>query len=278
MKLLRSYEKRVFKLRSFLLDPANLNLTESRLAKQTQLNPMADLMADRRGEFAEFYGISEEAAANVESIRNKQTLEDHFNAVETDTGLLRNYRDASFLYSARLMMAYTRFPTAWKLVQYVNSLFPPARRNRIRVLDYGCGAADYALAFATQGYPVTLCDIAGGNLDFAEWRFKRRNIPIRVLPVRDNDLYPQLPSQDIVLSGELFEHVREPLLILQNIHACLPKGGLFWHSGYPEVPREVGGDHLPEAAEQRLETLNFLRDRFKPATLLPLPGFLYKRR
>jgi hypothetical protein len=44
------------------------------------------------------------------------------------------------------------------------------------------------------------------------------------------------------------------------------------------VEREVGGDHLPEAAEQRLEALNFLREHFKPATSLPLPGYLYKKR
>jgi SAM-dependent methyltransferase len=278
MKLLRSYEKRVFKLRSFLFDRDNLTLSEARLAKLTQLDPAADLMLDRRQEFAEYYGITEAEAGNVESIRDKQSLEDHFNAVETDNGLLRNYRDASFLYTARLMMAYTRFPTAWKLVQYLNSLYPPGRRTSLRLLDYGCGAADYALAFATQGYQITLCDIEGGNLDFAKRRFERRNIPINVLPVREDDLYPALPPHNIVLSGELFEHIREPLLALRNIHDCLPKGGIFWHSGYPEVEREVGGDHLPEAAEQRLEALNFLREHFKPATALPLPGYLYKKR
>jgi hypothetical protein len=278
MKLLRSYEKRAFKIRSMLVDKDNLSLNESILAKMTQRDPSLPLEQDRRAEFAEFYGLTDEEARNVESIRNKQALEDHFNAIETDEGLMRNYRDASFLYTARLMMAYTRFPTAWKLVQFVNSYYPPGKRGNVRVLDYGCGAADYGLAFAVQGYRVTICDIEGGNLDFAQWRFAQRNIPVNVLPIRDEDMYPTLPEHDIVLSGELFEHIREPFLVLKNIHACLPKNGLLWHSGYPEVERSVGGDHLPEAAEQRLDTLAYLHANFKTGTTLPLPGFLYKKK
>lgn len=278
MKLLRSYQKRVFKVRSFLMDPANLSMTEAGLAKSTQRNPELDLADDRRLEFAEFYNLTDAEACQVESVYNKQALEDHFNNVETDAGLMKNYRDASFLYTGRLMMAYTRFPTAWKLAQYLNSVYLPSRRKQIRVLDYGCGVADYGLAFAKQGYQVTICDIEGGNLDFAKWRFENRNIPVEVVPVTDNDLYPPLPAHDVVLSGELFEHIREPLLVMKNIHSCLCKNGFFWHSGYPEVEREVGGDHLPEAAEQRLDTLSFLRTHFKKGTELSLPGYLYRKK
>ena len=99
-----------------------------------------------------------------------------------------------------------------------------------------------------------------------------------IIAVREENLYPAFPPHDIVLSGELFEHIREPLLALHNIHACLPKKGFFWHSGYPEVEREVGGDHLQEAATQRAEALSFLRHHFKSATTLQLPGYLYKKR
>ena len=57
---------------------------------QRQL-PLAE---DRLQEFAEFYEMSPEEARAIESIQNKDALEDMFSTVETDEGLTRNYRDA----------------------------------------------------------------------------------------------------------------------------------------------------------------------------------------
>lgn len=277
MNLLRSVEKRAYKLRSMLNDPASLELTEERLASQTRRNPELSVEQDRLKEFAEFYGLSEEEAMQIESITNKQALEDAFNSVETDSGLTRNYQDARLLYTARMQLAYTRFPVAYKLVQFINSFYPPNKRKNVRVLDYGCGVGDYGLAFATQGYYLTLCDIEGGNLDFARWRFEQRKLPHDVIPATEQNLYPALKQQDIVLAGEVFEHVREPVTVLKNIHAALPKGGLLWYSGYPDYQREVGGDHLVEAAEQREEALAFVRKHFRKATQLQMPGVFYRK-
>ena len=221
--------------------------------------------------------MSEEEARNVQSIKDKDALEDMFNAVETDNGLTKNYQDARILYTARLQLAYTRFPSALKVLRHINGLYLPWRRKNIKVLDYGCGVGDYALAFATHGYQTTLCDIEGGNLDFARWRFEQRPYPFKVLPATETNLYPELNEQHIVLAGEVLEHVREPLQVLKNIHQCLPKGGLLWYSGYPDHQREVGGDHLIEAAEQRQEAYDYVQGNFKPATTLQLPGALYKK-
>ncbi len=278
MNLVRSYEKRRLKFRSLLFDRENLSLTEARLAYLTQRNPALSLEADRLQEFAEFYGMSEEEAQNVQSIKDKDALENMFNAVETDSGLTQNYQDARILYTARLQLAYTRFPSALKLLRHLNSLYLPWQRKNIKVLDYGCGVGDYALAFATHNYPVTLCDIEGGNLDFARWRFEQRPYPFEVLSVTESNLYPNLGQHHVVLAGEVLEHVRAPLQVLKNIHQCLPKGGLLWYSGYPDHQREVGGDHLIEAAEQRMEAYGFVQSHFKPATTLQLPGALYKKR
>ena len=139
MNLLRSYEKRALKVRSFLFDRDNLSLDEATVAKRTQRNPALSLQQDRLEEFAEFYQISPEEAQAVESIHNKDALEDMFNAVETDAGLTKNYQDASLLYTARMQLAYTRFPAAAKLLHYINSLYVPWRRQSVRILDYGCG-------------------------------------------------------------------------------------------------------------------------------------------
>ncbi len=277
MNLVRSYEKRALKLKSWLFDRSTLNLDEQTLADQTRRDPSLSLAEDRLKEFAEFYGMSEEEARSIASIQDKQALEDQFDSVETDSGLLKNYQDAKLLYTARMQLAYTRFPSAFKLVKHLNALYLPGQRPNVRVLDYGCGVGDYGLAFASQGYFITLCDIEGGNLDFARWRFEQRKLRFDVVPVTLEKLYPELGQHDVILAGEVLEHVREPLQVLKNMHAALPKGGLLWYSGYPDFQREVGGDHLVEAAEQREDALRFVQAHFKPATRLQLPGCLYRK-
>jgi len=278
LNLLRSFEKRSQKFKTSLFDPKTADLTEAQLALSTQLNTSQPLMADRLAELAAFYNLSEADAIQIQSIHDKDALEDIFQNVDNDTGLFADYRKASLLYTARLQLAYTRFPQALKLVKHINSIYFPWQRANVRVLDYGCGVADYALAFATQGYAISLCDIAGGNLDFAAWRFKQRGIAIQQFAATEAEPFPPLTAHDVVLSGELLEHVRSPLQVVQNIHAALPSGGLFWYSGYPTDPREVGGDHLVEAAEQRQAVLDFMAEHFRPATRLSLPGYLFKKR
>ncbi|MGE0201151.1 MAG: class I SAM-dependent methyltransferase [Candidatus Melainabacteria bacterium] len=277
MNLLRSYEKRVMKWRAKLYDPDALTLDEQKLAEMTRRDKSATVQLDRLREFAEFHRMSEAEAAEVQSIKNKAVLEAIFDNVETDDGLLKNYRDASFYYTARMQLAYTRFPVAFKLLRYFNALYPKNKRADVRVLDYGSGVGDYGMAFAVHGYHVTLLDIEGGNLDFARWRFEQRGLKHDVIPVTDASLYPPLGRQDIILSGEVMEHVRDPLTVLKNSHAALPKGGFLWYSGYPDHEREVGGDHLQEAADVRPQALAFVQQHFKPATRLQLPGSLYKK-
>lgn len=278
MDLLRSFEKRSRKWTVDLLDPKTAELDEAKLSELTQLDKSRILMADRLAELAEFYNLSEEEASQVASVQDKDALEDVFQNVTNDEGLFKDYQDAALLYTARLQLAYTRFPQAVKLVKHINSVYLPWQRNNVKVLDYGCGVADYALAFATQGYKISICDIKGGNLDFAEWRFKKRGIAINTLAATQADPFPQLKSYDVVLSGELLEHVRDPLQVVKNIHGALPSGGLFWYSGYPTDPREVGGDHLVEAAEQRDDVLAFMAANFETATRLHLPGYLFKKK
>ncbi len=275
MDLMRSLDKRSVKLINSMFDPAALSLTEDTLASMTQRDPSLPLYEDRKLELAEFYGMTPEQAGQIASIEDKDALENMFVDTDTDTGLLDNYRAASLLYTGRLMMKYTRFPVAVKLIPYLNSKFIPAKRKNIRVLDYGCGVGDYGLAFATQGYRITVLDIEGGNLDFAKWRFDQRNIPVDVVPVTDDNLYPALEPHNIVLAGELLEHVRDPIAVLKNIFDSTPKGGYLWLSGYPEFEREVGGDHLQEAADVRLEALDLLLSHTEKVRV-NLPGSLFK--
>jgi 2-polyprenyl-3-methyl-5-hydroxy-6-metoxy-1,4-benzoquinol methylase len=285
MNLMRSIRKRTtllkdktLLLKNRLLDPKGHTLTQESLTLLTQRDASKSIEADRCAEMSEYYGISEEEVQQIESITNKDALEERFNNIETDAGLFQNYRDAQLLYTGRMMVAYTRFRVAFSILKQFNKYVLPIMRPKTTVLDYGCGVGDYALAFATQGYRVRLCDIAGGNLDFAHWRFQQRKIPCEIIPVTEQTPYPDLGENQIILAGEVLEHVREPLTVLRNMHASLRKGDFLWHTGYPEHEREVGGDHLQEAADVRLEAQAFIDINFERITAPYLLGRLFQKR
>lgn len=265
MTLQREINKLKHKLRTLVLDMKHYGpddtqsrgLTAQRLGQLTQLNRGISLEADREAELATYFELSAEAVGELKAI-GRERLKSHFTEVSTDTRLFSAYREARLDYCARMMLGYTRLEKAKALLKILNAYYPPHQRPSIRVLDYGCGVADYGLAFALFGYAVTLCDIEGGNLDFAAWRFGQRNLPCSLLPVSESNPNPDLEQHHIILAGELLEHLRNPLQAVQNGLKALPPGGFFWTSGYPFVEKEVGGDHLPEAAEQRQAVLDLL--------------------
>ncbi len=278
MNLARSCEKRVLKLKSWLFDRQSLDLTEETLGDLTRRNLELPLKEDRLRELMDYYELSRDEALATQSEESMAVYKRAFDSgVETDKVLFDNYRACRMLSNARHMLGYTRFGPASRLLKYINSHYLPGKRRNIRMLDYGCGVSDYGLAFASQGYRVTLADIAGGNLEFAKWRYQVREVPADVIPITEDNPYPDLGRQHIIIAGEVLEHVRDPVRLLENIHAALPVGGLFWNSGYPDHERTVGGCHLEEAGAAREEALGFLRRHFRPASRLSLPGFLYRK-
>jgi 2-polyprenyl-3-methyl-5-hydroxy-6-metoxy-1,4-benzoquinol methylase len=278
LNLVQSLQKRSQWLKILMTDPATCLLSEDKLTRLTQLDANRSLAHDRLAELAAFYQIPEAEAAHIESIENRDALANQFQNTTSDPGLLNDYRRAQQLYVARMMMRYNRFRGAFGLIRYMNSQYQPWRRSQISVLDYGCGVADYGLSFALFGYEVTLCDIAGGNLDFAKWRFEQRSLAYQAIPVSDTLVYPPLGSHRIVLAGELLEHLRDPLTALNHMTQALSAGGYLYLTGYPEDAREVGGDHLPEAALMRDSVLNTLKASYTRMPVKDLPGQLYQKR
>lgn len=246
--------------------PETMSLSEEMVILLCLLDPGQTLKQDRQAELAEYWQCStEEVLQRYEDFhvnKSRRKPKDSLD-VSTDEGVFAHYRQEIEQHLTKKMLAYTRFDMAYKLLKYLNAYYPPAKRPDIRVLDYGCGVADYALAFAAQGYHPVICDIPGSHLDFAQWRFKKRDIPYTAISVTENNLYPDLGKVDIAICGEVLEHVRNPLKVIQSINQSMPRSGFFWSSGFPDDEREVGGTHLPEAAELRLESVNYLHKHFK---------------
>jgi 2-polyprenyl-3-methyl-5-hydroxy-6-metoxy-1,4-benzoquinol methylase len=254
------------RVRIWINDPGLPNLTQEHLERHSQLQPERATFEDRAFELAEYLSKSpEEVKFLYEEYHQNKRLKKDKSALDlsTDDKVLAHYRDDIEMHLTKKMLAYTRFGAALKVLRYVNAYFPKNRRQEIKVLDYGCGVADYALAFANQGYHPVLCDIEGSHLDFAEWRFRRRGLAYDSIPVTNDNLYPDFGTIHIIIAGEVLEHVRDPLQVVQKFDQAMPKGAFFWSSGFPDDEREVGGTHLQEAADLRLDTLNYLRSHFK---------------
>lgn len=93
-----------------------------------------------------------------------------------------------------------------------------------RVLDYGCGSGYGSAQIARTSDRVTAVDVAADAVEYARARFGRSNLdfqqidPSRPLPFAD-------ASFDVVLSFQVFEHVRDTARYLSEIRRVLAPGG-----------------------------------------------------
>jgi 2-polyprenyl-3-methyl-5-hydroxy-6-metoxy-1,4-benzoquinol methylase len=150
---------------------------------------------------------------------------------------------------SRLMLHYHRFGQAFDLLRAL-ALRPdlPAFPHMV---DYGCGVSDYGLAFGLHGFAVTLVDLAGRCLDFAASRYRRRGLSCTVIEVRPDDEYPELPTADVVVAGDVLEHLRDPRIVIANVARSLSPRGYFWFPDFPFKEKSIGGAHLESAAMLR---------------------------
>jgi 2-polyprenyl-3-methyl-5-hydroxy-6-metoxy-1,4-benzoquinol methylase len=227
-----------------------------------QLNPELPVMEDRAEELALFLGMSSDEAKAVYRAYNvdKSRKAPRFDPSTFGTIIAGYTNEQAFTRDlSRLMLHYTRFSGAASLLSAVHPLMDPDARAS--VVDYGCGVADYGLAFAKAGYKVTLIDFAPA-ITYATWRFERRGLPVTTIVVNEDIEYPIISGADLVLAGDLLEHVRNPSEVIANVYAGLTEGGLFWFPDFPFREKSVGGHHLEVAANLREEAAALIRSRF----------------
>ena len=84
--------------------------------------------------------------------------------------------------------------------------------SKPRILDYGCGIGQNAIMLARAGFDVTLADVDGPALRFAEYRFKQHGLDYKVWRV-DKEEYPKdgaldvRPQYDMIIAFDSLEHV-----------------------------------------------------------------------
>lgn len=93
-------------------------------------------------------------------------------------------------------------------------------------LDIGAGTGRDCVAFARSGYRVTHADIPWEGVEFAQWRYARRNLYVNFADARE------LPEEryDMVSCHDVFEHVEDPVELLTYFVSRLAPGGLLFTS------------------------------------------------
>jgi 2-polyprenyl-3-methyl-5-hydroxy-6-metoxy-1,4-benzoquinol methylase len=95
------------------------------------------------------------------------------------------------------------------------------KHNVQSVLDYGAGVGQYCILLAQHGIGVTYSDIYGKTWRFAEWRFKRRNLSIKMLKAEIDSL----GKYDLIVCTEVLQYVKNPPLVVQNLYDALISNG-----------------------------------------------------
>lgn len=90
-----------------------------------------------------------------------------------------------------------------------------------RVLDYGAGIGDLVLELARRQHDVTYLDVDGRTKAFARWRAERDWLPVTFAGELD-----EVPGPfDTIISLDVFEHLAEPLPVVDGLIGKLAPGG-----------------------------------------------------
>ncbi|OGF98773.1 MAG: hypothetical protein A3F83_13235 [Candidatus Glassbacteria bacterium RIFCSPLOWO2_12_FULL_58_11] len=130
------------------------------------------------------------------------------------------------------------------------------------VLDYGGGCGTTALFLARRGFRLAHLDLPGRLLDFAEFRFQRRRLNIKVLKAEKK--YPLREAYDSIVCTHVLEHLPDPEGKLRHLAEHLNPGGKLILS-IPFEPNPVAGVHpnlhlnrlAPERYARLMEELGF---------------------
>tara|TARA_Y100001960_G_scaffold250277_1_gene266535 strand:- start:4983 stop:5840 length:858 start_codon:yes stop_codon:yes gene_type:complete len=175
------------------------------------------------------------------------------------------------------MLRYDRYRSAFAISNFFKKYHSGKKLN---MLDFGCGVGDFSVSIAPLTKNLTVCDLKDGNIDFADWRLERRNVKHDKIEVSIENMYPDFSKLelDLVVAGDVLEHVRYPKKTLESMLSGLNEGGYLWLSAYPFTDCGLRGDHLEEPYHEREEIKNYVLDKFILIEDKCLSGYLLKKK
>lgn len=106
--------------------------------------------------------------------------------------------------------------------------------TKLKVLDYGCGAGDYGIEFCRKGASVSFYDFPRST-QLVAYRLGREKLSNGHAISADHHPYKRFHSKlinfDLIIFGEVLEHLDNPLAILKQINTYRVK--YIFTSSYP---------------------------------------------
>ncbi|MFC1514299.1 class I SAM-dependent methyltransferase [Candidatus Omnitrophota bacterium] len=149
--------------------------------------------------------------------------------------LVSFYRETEYHFYAAPMWNASCGRTSylvWSITSYLRS-------NKYKtILDFGAGGGELCMALAQQGFSVHYVDVNKALIDFSRWRFKRRNLDIKIIANDEVNAY----TFDAVISFDVFEHLKNLPQKIKDISRLIKPGGSLVFS----IELSGGGLHLEE--------------------------------
>ena len=104
--------------------------------------------------------------------------------------------------------------------------------KQLTILDFGCGLAQTSQAIITYlkasgiSTSLVLADIPTIRKDFLIWLGTKSGINMSFLDCTQEMPIPKIPSVDVCIATEVFEHLHDPMPYLLKFHEALSPGGL----------------------------------------------------
>ena len=106
----------------------------------------------------------------------------------------------------RMFLDYNRYFEAGAIEDALESMHVDF--SKLKVVDYGCGVADYALYFARLGSKVALVDIDHDAQHFALHRLNLEGLSEKT--------FSEVDEADLVIFGEVLDHLENPLTVVKD--------------------------------------------------------------
>lgn len=213
-----------------------------------RLDGHADLKTSTLAELAEYIGC-DASAAEQRCRRAVVDVKEEWEQRGTnpaDAADVEAFYDRSQSYLFDLMWWHTLENDTTPLAYLVALRFAEEQGCR-RYLDFGSGVGSAGILFARHGFDVTLADISGALLAFAQWRLQRRDLSGTLIDLKEQPLPAN--RYDIVTAMDVWEHLSDPVGVVDRVADAIAPGGFlfgrFAAQPDPNYPQHIVVDFEP---------------------------------